>query len=83
MQTKVDYTKLSLEIITLNYRLVYYVAQKWVNYRDTGVSKKKFLSKKLFLVTVKVRVVVEFKEICFKYYFHIKFNMALGFNKIL
>ena len=38
-QTKVDYTKLSLEIITQNYRLVYYVAQKWVNYRDTGVSK--------------------------------------------
>ena len=22
-----------------NYQLVYYVAQKWVNYRDTGVSK--------------------------------------------
>ena len=30
-QTKVDYTKLSL---------VYSVAQKWVNYRDTCVSKK-------------------------------------------
>ena len=35
-QTKVDYTKLSLEIITQNYHLVYYVAQKWVNYGDTG-----------------------------------------------
>ena len=23
-----------------NYQLVYYVAQKWVNYRDTGVSNK-------------------------------------------
>ena len=33
-QTKVDYTKL-LEIITQNY----HVAQKWVNYRDTVVSK--------------------------------------------
>ena len=39
-QTKVDYTKLSLEIMLQNYQLVYYVAQKWVNYRDTGVSKK-------------------------------------------
>ena len=39
-QTKVDYTKLSLEIITQNYRSVNYVAQKWVNYRDTDVSKK-------------------------------------------
>ena len=27
-QTKVDYTKLSLEIISRNYQLVYYVAQK-------------------------------------------------------
>ena len=40
-QTKVDYTNLSLEIISRNYQLVYYVAQKWVNYRDTGVSKNK------------------------------------------
>ena len=40
-QTKVDYTKLSLEIITQNYRLVYYVAQKWVNYRDTGARIQK------------------------------------------
>ena len=40
-QTEVDYTKLKLEIITQNYRLVYYVAQKWVNYRDTGVYKIK------------------------------------------
>ena len=30
-QTKVDYTKLSLEIMLRNYQLVYYVAQKWVN----------------------------------------------------
>ena len=29
--SKVDYTKLSLEIMSLNYQLVYYVAQKWVN----------------------------------------------------
>ena len=40
-QTKVDYTKSSLEIITQNYRLVYYVAQMWVNYNDTGVSNKR------------------------------------------
>ena len=33
------YRKLSAEIITGNYDLVYYVAQKCVNYRDTGVSK--------------------------------------------
>ena len=38
-QTKGDYTKVSLEFKTQNYRLVYYVAQKWVNYRDTGVPK--------------------------------------------
>ena len=31
---------LSAEIITQNYELVYYVAQKCVSYRDTGVSKK-------------------------------------------
>ena len=31
--------KLSAEIITGNYELVYYVAQKCVNYRDTAVSK--------------------------------------------
>ena len=30
---------LSAEIITRNYELVYYVAQKCVNYRDTGVYK--------------------------------------------
>ena len=34
------YRKLSVEIIAGNYQLVYYVAQKCVNYRDTGVSKK-------------------------------------------
>ena len=39
-QTKVDYTKLSLEIITQNYQLVYYVAQNWVNYRDTWRTQK-------------------------------------------
>ena len=39
-QTKVDYAKLSLEIISRNYQLLYYVAQEGVNYRDTGVSKK-------------------------------------------
>jgi hypothetical protein len=38
-RTKVDYTKLSLEIIPQNYRIVYYIEQKCVNYRDTGVSK--------------------------------------------
>ena len=31
--------KLSEEIMTRNYELVYYIAQKWMNYRDTGVSK--------------------------------------------
>ena len=30
----------SVEIITGNYQLVYYVAEKCGNYRDTGVSKK-------------------------------------------
>ena len=35
------HTKLSGKIITGNYDLSYYVAQKCVNYRDTGVSKKK------------------------------------------
>ena len=40
-QTKVDYTKLSLKIITQNYRQEYYVEQKWVNCRDTGVSKNR------------------------------------------
>ena len=39
VQTKVDYTKLSFEFITQNYRLVYYFAQKWMNYRDIGISK--------------------------------------------
>ena len=34
------YKKLSLEIITGNYQLVYYIAQKCVNYRGTGGSKK-------------------------------------------
>ena len=38
------YRKLSVEIITGNYQVVYYVAQKWVNYRDTGVSKNSFQS---------------------------------------
>ena len=37
-QTKVDYTKLSLEIITQNYLSVYYVA-KLVTYRDTAYLK--------------------------------------------
>ena len=32
-------TKLSGEIMTRNYQLVYYIAQKCVNYRDTCVSK--------------------------------------------
>ena len=50
-QTKVDYTKLSLEIITQNYYLVCYVAQKWVNYRDTGESKKKYKKKHLVRTT--------------------------------
>ena len=36
--------KLSAEIITGNYELVFYVAQKCVNYRDTGVSKKEYVS---------------------------------------
>ena len=36
-------TKLSAEIRTRNYDLVYYVAQKCVNYRYTGVSKNVFL----------------------------------------
>ena len=31
--------KLREEIIIRNYQLVYYVTQKFVNYRDTGVSK--------------------------------------------
>ena len=31
--------KSSEEIITQNYQLVYYIAQKCVNYRDTAVSK--------------------------------------------
>ena len=30
------YGKLSVEIITGNYQLVYYVAEKCGNYRDTG-----------------------------------------------
>ena len=30
--------KLSAEIMSRNYELVFYVAQKCVNYRDTGVS---------------------------------------------
>ena len=34
------YRKLSVKIITGNYQLVYYVAEKCVNYRDTGVSNK-------------------------------------------
>ena len=33
--------KLSVEIITGNYQLVHYVAEKCENYRDTGVSKKR------------------------------------------
>ena len=33
------YRKLSVEIITGNHQLVYYVAEKCGNYRDTGVSK--------------------------------------------
>ena len=40
-KTKVDYTKLLLEIITQNYHQVYYVAQNRVNYRDPDVSKNK------------------------------------------
>ena len=35
------YRKKSVEIITGNYELVYYVAEKCGNYRDTGVSKNK------------------------------------------
>ena len=37
--------KLSGEIMTQNYYLVYYVAQKCVNYRDTGVSKNTLKTK--------------------------------------
>ena len=33
------YRKLSVEIITGNYQLVYYVVEKCGNYRNTGVSK--------------------------------------------
>jgi hypothetical protein len=36
---KIYYRKLLVEIITGNYQLVYYVAEKCVNYRDTDVSK--------------------------------------------
>ena len=39
---KIYYRKLLVEIITGNYQLVYYVAEKCGNYRDTGVSKKVF-----------------------------------------
>ena len=35
--------KLSHEIISKNYDLVYYVAQKCGNYRDTSVSKNEYL----------------------------------------
>ena len=38
--TKLSASKLSREIITQNYDLVYYVAQKCLNYRVTEVSKK-------------------------------------------
>ena len=44
---KLSASKLSGEILTHNYHLVYYVAEKCVNYRDTGVSKKKIHYKKL------------------------------------
>ena len=33
--------RLITKIMTRNYQLVYYVAQKCVNYRDTGVSKER------------------------------------------
>ena len=38
-QRKFSASKLSGEIITGNYQLVYYVTEKCVNFRDTGVSK--------------------------------------------
>ena len=38
-QRKLSASKLSGEIITGNYQLVYYVTQKCVNYRDTDVYK--------------------------------------------
>ena len=37
------YRKLSVEIIPGIYELVYYVAEKYGNYRDTGVSKNNIL----------------------------------------
>ena len=45
-QTKVDYTKLLLAIMSRNYQLVYYVAQKCVNYRNTGVPKHRVQMKR-------------------------------------
>ena len=47
------HTKLSGEIITGNYDLAYYVAQKCVNYRDTGVSKKKERSDNISIFKIK------------------------------
>ena len=38
-EDKLSASELSGEIITGNYQMVYYVALKCVNYRDTGVSR--------------------------------------------
>ena len=40
-EEKLSASQLSGEIMIGNYQLVYYVVQKCVNYRDTGVSKNK------------------------------------------
>ena len=43
------YRKRSVEIITGNYELVHYVAEKCENYRDTDVSKKLIINKMSYL----------------------------------
>ena len=50
------YRKLSVEIITGNYELVYYDAEKCGNYRDTCISKNivYFFSLNTFLLTERV-----------------------------
>ena len=51
------YRKLSVDIITGTYELVYYVAEKCGNYRDTGVSKNLFIAPQLITIIMKYCII--------------------------